>query len=132
MPPSSISKAVRTASRAAASAMERSPSGASLPPQAGHWPYGKAKPSLTFAQASQRHCSFASAQQMYSSSPSMGWRHFGQTFEADSTIGAPFAVTGAAASPATTGVMGTNASMSASVIGHFDLPPDSQVAMPFA
>src|SRR5512137_1910827 len=108
MPPSSISKAVRTASRALASAMERSPSGASLPPQAGHWPYGKAKPSLTLAQESQRHCSFASAQQMYSSSPSMGWRHFGQVLEAVTGL-APFTAGVSAGAPAATGFMGTKA-----------------------
>src|SRR5512143_1026215 len=108
MPPSSISKAVRTASSALASAMDRSPSGASFPPQAGHWPYGKAKPSLTLAQESQRHWSFASAQQMYSSSPSMGWRHFGQVFEASTE--APFGAGVSTAAPAATGFIGTKAS----------------------
>src|SRR5512137_2985301 len=125
MPPSSISKAVRTASRAAASAMERSPSGASLPPQAGHWPYGKAKPSLTLAQDSQRHCSVELAQQMYSSSPSRGWRHFGQVFPAAVTLAAPFGAEVSAAAPAAMGFMGTKASRSASATGHLDFPPAS-------
>src|SRR5512133_4383490 len=86
MPPSSISKAIRMASRAFASSTLRGSSTASLPPHAGHWPYGKAKPSLTLPQSLHRHESEAVAQQTYSSSPSLGRWHLGHALESPVAI----------------------------------------------
>src|SRR5512146_2299243 len=128
MPPSSISKATRIASSAAAPSAFRPPIVSSLPPQAGHIPYGNANPSLTFWQAVHRHWAVAVPQQMYSSSPSTGWWHFGQIRE---DVSAPVAVAPANDAAVMSWVCGWNAATSAAVIGHF-LPLDRYVAMDFA
>src|SRR5512138_3842024 len=108
MPPSSISKAIRTASRAFASSILRGSSTSSLPAHAGHWPYGKAKPSLTLPQSLQRQEREAVPQQMYSSSPSMGWWHLGQV------LASPLATL-----PEEIGCIGSNFATSSAVTGHF-------------
>src|SRR5512137_2799812 len=107
MPPSSISKAIRMASSAFASSILRGSRTASLPPHAGHWPYGKAKPSLTLPQSPHFQESEAVAQQMYSSSPSMGWWHFGQAWAPPAEI------------PELMAFMGSNLATSSAVMGHF-------------
>jgi hypothetical protein len=86
---------------------------ASLPPHAGHMPYGKAKPSLTFAQSAHCHSSCAVAQQRYSSSPSIGWWHFGHF---GPTTSGPVAVAPAGTFAA---ACGSNFATSSAVIGHF-------------
>src|SRR5689334_16949988 len=121
MPPSSISKAMRMASSAAASVAWAASATCSLPPQAGHIPYGKAKPSLTLEQSWHFQESAAVAQQTYSSSPSMGRWHLGQALPAAVEVGiwAPVAT---APPPCPRGVGGTKTIMSASVMRHLVLP----------
>src|SRR5512139_3035435 len=130
MPPSSISNATRMASWAAASSTLPRSRAASLPPHAGHMPYGKAKPSLTLPQSSQRHWSVEPAQQTYASSPSTGRWHFGQVApgvsSAPATAEAP-----AKRAPSGSGAIGLNAATSSLVSGHF-LPLERYVAMDLA
>ena len=93
--------ACRIAPTAAALSTETSWPAASLPPQAGQRPYGKANPSETFWHEAQVQTSRSSAQQMCSSSPgSKGRRHFGQEGTAFSWAAAFF---GSGSSSTTTG-----------------------------
>src|SRR5512138_1960438 len=83
-----------------------------VPPQAGHMPYGKANPSLTFPHPRQRQRSSWPPQQRYSSPSSTGRRQRGQVLaDADADSG-PIAT-----APAAGGAW--NRATSSAVMGHF-------------
>src|SRR6266511_3923801 len=116
------------ASSAVASSTLRGSRTFSLPPQAGHIPYGNAKLLLTLPQSSQRHLSLAVPQQMYCSSPSIGWWHFGH-FSVGASV--PVAVALACAWEPPPAFIGSNFATSSVVSGHF-LPNERYVAMDLA